>query len=198
MFRKSLLLLGSALLMAAPLARAAFNRQSVIDEPVLSNPVQYQEVPQMKVQTKPAAGDDIWSELDRFKRSEFREWADDMALGQLLALDRFAKLWGAAVTVSGNAAALGRHMGPNELSQHNIDRWGEVRAVDVFPEGLTRENAKIARDLAKQSGFSGIGVYLDTSRPMMHLDTRPDRTPDNPAQWSRIEGEYLGIERAFA
>jgi len=210
MLRKSLILLSSALLIAAPVVRAAINRRDVDDEPIFNSGgqisisqldvyqyEQYHEVPEMKVQMKPAANSDVWSRLNRFNRSEFREWADDMSINQLLALDRFAQLWGDTVIVSGNKAALGRRMGA-DLSQHNIERWGEVRATDVFPKGLTPENAEYARDLAKQAGFSGIGIYLDTSRPMMHLDTRPDRTPDNPAQWSRIGGEYLSIERAFA
>lgn len=198
MLNKRLLLLASSLLLAAPMARAAFQMKSVDDEPVFNYPEINQGVPVVAVPQKPAAQSDIWATLGRFKRHEFREWADDMAIEQLKALDRFAKLWGASVTVSGSSAALGRKMGKDKLSQHNIDRWGEVRATDVFPKGLTPQNAEYAVTLAKKAGFSGIGVYLDTSKPMMHLDVRPDRSPFNPASWARIKGEYVGIERAFA
>lgn len=111
MLSSRLLLLASSALLFVPVARAALHRMPVIDEPAFSVQPINQGVPVMTVPQKPAAQTDIWAELARFKRHEFREWADDMAIDQLKALDRFAKLWGESVSVSGNAAALGRRMG---------------------------------------------------------------------------------------
>lgn len=145
----------------------------------------------------------IKPKLDHFEPWEFREWYDDMSPGTLRALDHFRKLWGKKVTVSPHPAGLGRHLGPKDTSQHNIDRWGEVRAVDFFPQGLTKQNALFAKECAQKAGFSGIGIYLDTQPgPMMHGDTRPDRSAFHPATWARIKvGEvstYVGINEAIA
>ncbi len=139
------------------------------------------------------------SDLAHFKPAEFREWWPHMSPDLLKKLDRFRELWGAPITVSPVNGALGRHLGPHDDSQHNIDKWGEVRAIDVFPYGLNAENAEYAKKLAQQAGFSGIGIYSDT-RPswMMHLDVRPDRTASRPATWARVSSRYVGITEVFA
>lgn len=97
----------------------------------------------------------------------------------LLALDRFRELWGRKVIVSKADGALGR--ADDSHSQHNILEVGLVKAVDFFPEGLNASNFARAEKLAEQAGFTGIGLYTDTSAPMMHGDTREG----NPARWSR-------------
>ena len=81
---------------------------------------------------------------------------------------------------------------------HNADRYGEVRAADVFPKGLDKHNLQRAYDCAIEAGFTGIGVYKE-ARPsiMMHLDTRDGRL----AKWSAWRKEfkgwrYSGIEEA--
>ena len=115
-----------------------------------------------------------------------------------LALNELRYLWGAPITISANAEAITRHGGESD-SQHNVDKWGESRAVDFFPSGMTRSQIPRFIGLMQRAGFTGIGVYLDTAGGIMfHGDVRPDRTPDNPATWARIAGRYTGIKEAYA
>ena len=149
-----------------------------------------------------------------FRPTEFREWWELMSIDLLEVLDDFRDIWGAPVMISPHADALGRHGGRDDLSQHNVDKWGAVRAADVFPMGLGDASPTFASahalgtvtsygfirayDAAKRAGASGIGFYPGTTPgPMMHLDVRTDRTPDNPATWSRIKGRYLGLSHAM-
>lgn len=133
---------------------------------------------------------DIYADLDHFGRHEFGEWADQMSEAQLRCLDRFRALWGAKVKVSRADGAVGRHAG-NSTSKHNVDRWGEVRATDVFPEGMrTRADAERAIRCAEQAGFTGIGVYPDWDpAPGLHLDTRDG---DRVARWGFVDTDQGG------
>lgn len=134
------------------------------------------------------------SMVQYFSVSEFREWADYMSSDLVYKLNKFRELWGAQVVISSNADALGRNGGINDESQHNVDKWGEVRAADIFPEGMvTREDMTRAYNIAVEVGFTGIGLYNDTSKPMMHVDVRKDRVAGSPAVWSRVAGAYLSI-----
>lgn len=129
-----------------------------------------------------------------FKPSEFGVWFNEMDQETLKALDKFREYWGDAVTVSPAVGALGRHGGASDNSQHNVDKWGKVRAVDFFPFGLNQSNAAFALQCAKRAGFTGIGMYSDTSPSwMMHGDTRHDRTTLNPALWARVDHKYVSI-----
>ncbi len=138
-------------------------------------------------------------ELDHFTPAEFGEWGPDMAKSALVCLDAFRAHWGAPCRISPHPAALGRHMGPDALSGHNIDYWQEVFAADLFPAGMdTAADLQRAYDCARLAGATGIGLYTDTAPGfMIHLDTRPDRTPDDPRLWCRrlIHGrsEYRAI-----
>jgi hypothetical protein len=144
--------------------------------------------------------------MQYFEPSEFGPWWPDMSRELLQKLDKFRGLWGAPVEVSPAAGGIGRHLGPGDTSQHNIDRWGKVLAVDLFPKVpagrsgyrymSTRADRARALRCAKQAGFSGIGLYTDT-RPgnMVHLDVRQTEAV---ALWSRINGNYLGINEAIA
>ena len=135
--------------------------------------------------------------MNHFTPNEFNGWFERMSADQLTALDKFRELWGAPVSVSPVEGAVGRHGGGSK-SMHNIDRYGEVRATDVFPSGLTQDNLQHAYDCAKKAGFTGIGVYTE-ARPsiMLHLDTRDG----NLAKWSAWRQKnkgwrYAGIEEA--
>lgn len=134
-----------------------------------------------------------------FKPYEFGKWWLSMSPDLLQKLDAFREEWGAPVRISPHPDALGRHLGVEHLSQHNIDRWGEVRAVDIFPKGMdTVEDMSRAYDIARRVGFTGIGIYTDTKPSnMMHLDVRTNKPVGKPAKWSRIAGVYNSIERAF-
>lgn len=124
----------------------------------------------------------------------------------LTKLDAFRDQWGAPVQISPAAGGIGRHNGGDDHSQHNIDRWGEVRAVDVFPMVeirpgqyrymSTREDRQRAHDTARAVGFTGIGLYTDTKPGnMLHVDTREG---SRVATWSRVAGDYRGIQEVLA
>lgn len=129
-----------------------------------------------------------------FKPSEFGNDWPVIAPALKDCLDAFRADWGAPVRISPRKGALGRRLGPEEMSGHNIDRWGTVMAADVFPAGMdTPDDMARAVSCAKTAGATGVGLYTDTSpSKMMHLDVRPDRTPDNPRYWSRVEVEEDG------
>lgn len=145
------------------------------------------------------------SKLTYFTRSEFdrngRNWFDDMCPSLLVRLDVLRNMWKAPIRISPHPDAIGRE--DNSDSQHNIRKWGEVRAVDVFPDikelGLPfgdneSNNAIEFFDLAEQVGFHGLGIYPDVHyngerRFMAHLDTGTRK-----ATWSRINGKYTDFE----
>lgn len=135
--------------------------------------------------------------LDHFRPSEFRGWADRMARDQLFLLDAFREAWGAPVYISPAKGALGRHAGES-LSRHNYDRWGEVCATDVFPEGFATESFTRVHDIANRIGAGGFGIYTDTTYkgrdwPMVHIDCRKRGRDGCMATWSRVGGKYLGL-----
>lgn len=146
--------------------------------------------------------------LNYFKPEEFRDWYDRMSPELLQKLDAFRAEWGAPVVVSSAHGGLGRHGGEHDESQHNVDKWGEVRAIDVFPKietapGVfrwmeTADERQRAYQVAKSVGFTGIGLYTDT-RPgnMLHVDVRRGRLSGQPATWSRVGGSYLGLGEVF-
>ena len=127
-----------------------------------------------------------------FTRKEFIrngvQWFGYLAKELPEMLDAFREQWGAPVHVSPSQWALGRHNGTDGTSQHNVDRDGILRAVDLMPEGIkTRADMERAVDIAKRVGFTGIGVYPDwRPRPGIHVDTREDRVRNNPAQWGAV------------
>ena len=132
--------------------------------------------------------------LTYFAPEEFGDWWPFMSVELLEKLDEFRRRWGSPVVISSAVGALGRHYGGE--SQHNVDKWGEVRAIDVFPMKSdggyleTEADRRRAFELAESVGFSGIGLYTDTMPGnMMHLDVRGGRL----ATWSRVAGKYLKI-----
>lgn len=136
--------------------------------------------------------------LNYFSASEFGVWYPLMNRDLLLKLDDFRERWGRPVSISGNKHALGRH--DDSESQHNVTRWGEVRAVDVFPDGMnTAAERERAFEIAKEVGFTGIGLYTDTSAGnMLHVDVREPKSQGHVATWSRVAGEYGLISEVLA
>ena len=107
---------------------------------------------------------------------------------------------GSAIAVSASEYALGREIGRNELSEHNIDHWGEVLAVDCFISGVyNRAQVEAVVYEAEGIGFTGIGVYSDThnnqgdDQVMFHLGVRPNELMGSPATWGRISGKYTSL-----
>ena len=134
-------------------------------------------------------------QLRYFQPAEFGEWWPYMAPDLLTKLDEFRARLGVPVMISPAQGALGRHAGAS-LSQHNVDMWGEVRAADVMPLGVSLARAY---EVARAVGFSGIGLYPDwRPHPGLHLDVRPGPL----ALWSGMlddEGRqvYRGIGEAL-
>jgi hypothetical protein len=125
--------------------------------------------------------------LHYFQPTEFRGWWKKMSPRLLVLLDSCRSQWGAPIRVSPADRALGRRMGES-LSQHNVQKWGEVRAVDVFPANVeTIDEAERFYALARRVGFTGIGIYPDTKPGVMfHLDVRIDVVPGTPATWGGL------------
>jgi hypothetical protein len=115
------------------------------------------------------------------------QWWQHLSPRLLILLDSFRFQWGKPVRVSGHKHAVGRHLGES-FSQHNFDRWDEVRAVDVQPDGMvTRDDAYRAVLLAQSVGFTGIGLYPHWSGgPGLHLDVRHERAPGHAVTWGGV------------
>lgn len=133
-----------------------------------------------------------------FKPSEFvvaeEDWWPYMHVGVLSGLDRFRGEWGAPVLISPAPGSLGRRLGADRKSRHNIDLWGLVMAADVMlPDMKTADDRKRARDCAEKAGFDGIGVYPEWQPHQgLHVDMR-----DAPARWAHMDGAYVDINQAF-
>ena len=135
-----------------------------------------------------------------FSAEEFRDWADDMSPRLVTMLDILRFRLGSPIAVSGSEYALGRNLGRGKMSEHNIDEWGEVLAVDCFIGGVyNRIQAEAVAHEAEAIGFTGIGVYSDTrnnqgqEQVMFHLGVRPNELMGSPATWGRISGKYTSL-----
>ena len=107
---------------------------------------------------------------------------------------------GSPIEISLSEYALGRNLGRGKMSEHNIDEWGEVLAVDCFISGVyNRAQAEAVVYEATSIGFTGIGVYSDThnnygeEQVMFHLGVRPNELMGSPATWGRISGKYTSL-----
>ena len=139
-----------------------------------------------------------------FSKEEFREWAGDMSPRLITMLDILRFRLGRAIAISLSDAALGRNLGRDSLSEHNVDYWGEVLAVDCFVRGVyNRAQAQAVAHEAKDIGFTGIGVYSDTrnnygeEQVMFHLGVRPNESMGSPATWGRVDGKYTSLTAAI-
>ena len=135
-----------------------------------------------------------------FSAEEFREWSDDMSPRLVTMLDVLRFRLGSPIGISASEYALGRNLGRGKMSEHNIDEWGEVLAVDCFVSGVyNRAQAEAVAHEAEEIGFTGIGVYSDThnnqgdDQVMFHLGVRPNELMGSPATWGRISGKYTSL-----
>jgi len=138
-----------------------------------------------------------------FSQEEFREWSDDMSARLITMLDVIRFRLGSAIEISLSEYALGRNLGRGKMSEHNIDEWGEVLAVDCFVRGVyNRAQAEAVVYEAEGIGFTGIGVYSDThnnrgeKQVMFHLGVRPNELMGSPATWGRVDYEYTSLMAA--
>ena len=139
-----------------------------------------------------------------FSAEEFREWADDMSGRLVTMLDILRFRLGSPIEISLSKYALGRNLGRGKMSEHNIDEWGEVLAVDCFISGVyNRAQVEAVVYEATSIGFTGIGVYSDThnnrgeEQVMFHLGVRPNELMGSPATWGRVDGEYTTLMAAI-
>jgi len=139
-----------------------------------------------------------------FTQEEFREWAEDMSPRLVTMLDVLRFRLGSAIEISGSTYALGRELGRGDLSEHNIDHWGEVLAVDCFVRGVyNRAQAEAVVYEAEGIGFTGIGVYSDThnnygvEQVMFHFGVRPTELMAAPATWGRVDHDYTTLMAAI-
>jgi hypothetical protein len=140
--------------------------------------------------------------LDYFTAKDFGVWWPFIDNDLLIGIDDFRRSLGVPVTISPAPGAIGRTSGKDKNSQHYLLSGGKVRAVDVMiPNNVPMETAF---NVAKNIGvFAGIGLYPDW-RPThgLHLDTRTNKTPQNPATWSGIRtasGQvYRSVSEGFA
>lgn len=149
--------------------------------------------------------------LRYFSASEFGAYWPLMNVELLAKLDAFREALGYPVAISQAAGAIGRPIigggqaeSGAEKSWHNYAIHGEIMAIDVHPlppGGATADERQRWYNVAKQVGFTGIGIYPDWNRPGMHLDVRTDRTASNPATWAGVSrgGKqiYTNISEAF-
>ena len=139
-----------------------------------------------------------------FKAEEFREWSDDMSARLVTMLDVLRFKLDSPIEISLSKYALGRELGRGKMSEHNIDEWGEVLAVDCFISGVyNRAQSEAVVYEATSIGFTGIGVYSDThnnkgeEQVMFHLGVRPNELMGSPATWGRVDGEYTTLMAAI-
>lgn len=137
-----------------------------------------------------------------FKASEFGDWWGLMDYGLLFRLDVLRQQWGHPIYISQAVGALGRE--DDSESQHNVSRWGVVRAADIYPEGLAdKSDAERFVLAATDVGFTGIGCYPQWSGGVgFHVDVRPGREPNYPTTWGGVlnkEGKqvYVSLNEAM-
>ena len=111
---------------------------------------------------------------------------------------------GSPIEISLSEYALGRNLGRGNMSEHNVDEWGEVLAVDCFVSGVyNRAQAEAVAHEATAIGFTGIGVYSDThnnrgeEQVMFHLGVRPNELMGAPATWGRVDHDYTSLMAAI-
>ena len=128
--------------------------------------------------------------------------ADNPNVVTMLDVLRF-KL-GSPIGISASEYALGRELGVGKMSEHNVDEWGEVLAVDCFIIGVyNRAQSEAVVYEAASIGFTGIGVYSDThnnqgdDQVMFHLGVRPNELMGSPATWGRVDHDYTSLMAAI-
>jgi hypothetical protein len=135
----------------------------------------------------------IWDELDHFSESEFPAGVTEkVSPAFLCSLDKFRKKLGFPVTPSPLEAGWFRTDG-STTSRHFIGKDGELRKADAG-DMFTDCDIFYAMVIAVQCGFTGIGLYVDTTlggkkRYMLHLDKRPGEL----VIWVRESGIYTTI-----
>ncbi len=142
--------------------------------------------------------------MQYFNEKEFKNWSGLMSPRLLTMLDVLRHQLGLVISISNHPDALGRKLGASE-SAHNVDKWGEVLAVDCFVgNNTTYRDAKRIVNTAKGIGFTGIGVYPYWTNNQgqrqcgFHFDVRPTRKMGDPATWGFFGGKFKSLDDALA
>ena len=137
--------------------------------------------------------------LNYFKASEFNQthlggenWWLHMSLDLLYRLDALRGFWGEPITINQVLGAIGRRDDSN--SDHNFNKWGEVRGVDVNIDIESNAMIQVFIGQAKQVGFNAIGFYPDSNSKFFHLGVR---NQSNVSTWGRVDGEYVTLNEAL-
>ena len=77
------------------------------------------------------------------------------------------------------------------ISKISKSQHAEGRAIDfAYPDV---EPLVVLDAIRKVRVFSGYGMYVNAQKAYsFHVDTRTDRTPDDPATWGAIKNRELG------
>lgn len=142
--------------------------------------------------------------MQHFTRKEFRGWYDQMSPRLVTMLDVFRFVIKNPVHISLAEGAIGRELGRHNRTKHNVDLWGEVRAIDFFVEGVeTEAEARMVFNTLRWLGFTGVGVYPEWTNNKgkkqvgFHADVRHDRDMGDPATWGKINGGWVSAEQAL-
>lgn len=142
--------------------------------------------------------------IENFAASEFHGHFDLMS-GRLLAfLDLLRFQLGRPIEISKAAGAVARFNGKQSRSEHNVDFWRAVLAVDCFIAGIqTRDEVEMVVQKCTELGFTGIGIYPQWRNNKgevqcgFHLGVRPSKKMGDPATWGFVNGEYVSIIKAL-
>lgn len=144
-----------------------------------------------------------WFKPYEFDRTSLGEpdWLPLMSQEVLTRLDSLRSLLNAPIMISPVRGALGRYLGAS-FSDHNVEKWGEVRAADIFPTiDQTSDSAKQFLELCKEAGFSAIGCYPHwrnghgNQQVGFHVGWRPERTPQDPALWGMVKPTHRSSQQ---
>ena len=125
----------------------------------------------------------FWQNIEHFGPHEWPAGAlAHMDPRVIIQLDAFRDAYGATVAPSKLLAGHVRFEGSKTSRHYAVDRMAD--ATDVHLDDLRKGFFTALH----QGVWGGIGIYLDTNEPMMHLDLRP--YSGLPLVWVRDGGEY--------
>ena len=135
------------------------------------------------------------SEFWRFDGGRQINWFERTSQRLLFSIDLLRHRWSdyqdrsAPIRISPADGAIGRHASSSgTVSDHDVDRWGEVRGIDVMPEYLhTTNDVDVFRRLAIECGITALGFYPHWQpQPGFHLGVRDGHWLGDPATWGAV------------
>jgi hypothetical protein len=142
--------------------------------------------------------------LYHFKPAEFNRsgtnWYPVICPRLLVSMDLLRHELRTPVVISPHPQAVGRTRGRDDNSQHNFDRWAQVRGLDFFVPDASADRVVSAMT---RLGFTGIGLYPEgflgsVTQPRYHGDTRRDRVPGEPATWGYKGDRLVSLKEALS